>query len=56
MLFLWRYAHYPASYPRVEEPIVQFFFVGSEIMDLVYPFVYASVDKKEKAREKTKAK
>ncbi len=46
LLFAWRYYHFPASYPRVAEPIVVFMFAAAEVVDFViYPFVYASLEK-----------
>lgn len=56
VLFSWRYYHYPDSYPRVAEPIVVFFFVSSEVFDILYAFVYAHIERKEKAAVKDKSR
>lgn len=56
VLFSWRYYHYPASYPRVAEPIVVFFFVSSEVFDILYAFVYAHIERTEKAAVKNKSR
>lgn len=56
VLFCWRYFHYPESYPRVAEPIVVFFFVTSEVFDILYAFVYAHIERTEKAALKEKSK
>lgn len=54
VLFSWRYYHYPGSYPKVAEPIVVFFFAASEVLDIVYAFVYAHIEAKEKQKPKQK--
>ncbi|KAI7779187.1 Terpene cyclase atmB [Diaporthe eres] len=56
VLFSWRYYHYPDSYPRVAEPIVVFFFVTSEVFDVLYAFVYAHIERKEKDAVKEKSR
>lgn len=56
VLFCWRYFHYPESYPRVAEPIVVFFFVTSEVFDVLYAFVYAHIARKENAAVKEKSR
>lgn len=52
VLFAWRYAHYPSSYPRIEEPLTVFFFVAAEVMDLIYPFVYSRIESMERSKSK----
>ncbi|KAH7313938.1 hypothetical protein B0I35DRAFT_436133 [Stachybotrys elegans] len=52
VLFGWRYAHYPDSYPRVAEPMTLFLFGTSELFDVIYPFVYYCVDGTKKDKTK----
>lgn len=56
VLFSWRYYHYPDAYPRVAQPIVVFLFVTSEVFDILYAFVYAHIERTEKAALKEKSK
>lgn len=50
MLFAWRYWFYADSYPRVAESTTLFLFVGSEVVDLIYPIVYLNLEKKAKKK------
>lgn len=48
--FLWKYAHYPKSYPRVARPLTLFLFASCTTIDLIYPFVYMAVKGKDGGR------
>lgn len=50
LLFAWRYWHYADSYPRVAQPTTLFLFVGSEVVDSIYPMVYVFLEKKAKKK------
>ncbi|KAI1389673.1 uncharacterized protein F4822DRAFT_399218 [Hypoxylon trugodes] len=53
-LFVWRWVHYPETYPITAKPVTVFLFVLTEIADIIYPFVYYAVEKKEKLRKQVK--
>lgn len=52
LIFVWRYWNYPESYPVAATHVTIFLFVVTELADLTYPFVYASLDKQEKKKLK----
>ena len=43
VLCQWKYWHYPADYAWIGTPLATFFFVATEIGDLIYPFVFYHV-------------
>jgi hypothetical protein len=55
-VFIWRYLNYPDSYPVAATPYTIFLFIGAEVTDITYAFVYAAVERKEKEKEKAKLK
>ncbi|KAI0896154.1 hypothetical protein F4806DRAFT_52672 [Annulohypoxylon nitens] len=52
LIFVWRYWNYPESYPVAATHVTIFLFVVTELADLTYPFVYASLEKQEKKKLK----
>jgi hypothetical protein len=46
MLFRWRYTHYPKDYSMAAKPMALFIFIVAEAADLIYPFVYATLERK----------
>jgi len=45
--FIWKYVHYPQSYPKVALPLTQCLFALCTIIDLMYPFVYMAIEQNE---------
>jgi paspaline synthase len=50
--FVWRYWYYFQTYSKVAQPFTIFLFTTATIVDLIYPFVYVSVSRKEKKKSK----
>ncbi|KAI0189251.1 hypothetical protein F4808DRAFT_445696 [Astrocystis sublimbata] len=44
VVFSWRYYNYPASYPYVDSPIAMSMFALTQLIDIVYIFVYGSIE------------
>ena len=46
----WRYYHYPDDYAFVDMPFATFLFVAPELADIVYPFAFTYLRRREKVK------